>query len=78
LRVDGLRVVFFGEPFLRVFVRVAFFIDPLDFALAEERFLVALRALFIREAFFFVTAPLVLAGVLGCAAESYGRKLVTA
>jgi hypothetical protein len=40
LRADGLRTVFFDEPFLRVFVRAAFFIDPLDFALAEERFFV--------------------------------------
>jgi hypothetical protein len=57
LRVDGPRVAFFGEPFLRVFVRAAFLIDSLDFALAEERFFGALRAFFAREAFFFVTCP---------------------
>jgi hypothetical protein len=46
LRVDGPRAAFFGELFLRVFVRAAFLIDSLDFALAEERFFGALRAFF--------------------------------
>ena len=69
LRVDGPRVAFFGEPFLRVFVRAAFLIDSLDFALAEERFFGALRAFFAREAFFFVTAPPVPAGALDGAAD---------
>src|SRR5258708_20686845 len=69
LRVDGPGVALFGELFLRVFVRAAFLIDSLDFALAEERFFGALRAFFAREAFFFVTAPPVPAGALDGAAD---------
>jgi hypothetical protein len=52
LRAQRLRVALIGRPFLRTCVRDAFLIDPLDFALAEERIFGALRALFTREAFF--------------------------